>query len=178
MAAGRGTRRAVESRPAPYRASVSVTAPDGHDDRLRAAPKEGRRGLRLTATAVVMAALLAGTAWGDDEHFPFGPFRMYSTRNDPNGTVMDVRLRATTSRGEEISLRTGAFGLRPAEVDGLINRFDDDSKLAAYLAEAYEDLNRRPRLDRLEVIRGIYRLKDSRPVRYHEKTYGAWSRSP
>jgi hypothetical protein len=157
---------------------MSVTAPDGHDDRLRAAPKECRRGLRLTATAVVMAGLLAGTAWGDDEHFPFGPFRMYSTRNDPNGTVMDVRLRATTSRGEEISLRTGAFGLRPAEVDGLINRFDDDSKLAAYLAEAYEDLNRRPRLDRLEVIRGIYRLKDSRPVRYHEKTYGAWSRSP
>ncbi len=125
-----------------------------------------------------MAALLAGTAWGDDEHFPFGPFRMYSTRNDPNGTVMDVRLRGTTSRGEEISLRTGAFGLRPAEVDGLINRFADDSKLAAYLAEAYEDLNRRPHLDRLEVIRRIYRLKESRPAAYHEKTYGVWSRSP
>ena len=156
---------------------MSVTAPDGHDDRLQAAPKKCRRGPRLTAIAVVMAALLAGSAWGDDEHFPFGPFRMYSTRNDPNGTVKDVALRGTTSRGEEISLPTSAFGLRPAEVDGLINRFADDSKLAAYLADAYEDLNRRPRLDRLEVIRGVYRLKDSRPVRYYEKTVGVWSRS-
>jgi hypothetical protein len=156
---------------------VSVTAPDGHNHPFRAAPKRCRRGARLTATAVVIAALLAGTAWGDDEHFPFGPFRMYSIRNDPNGTVMDVRLRGTTSRGEEISLRAGTFGLRPAEVDGLLNRFADNSKLAAYLAEAYENLNRRPRLERLRIIRGFYRLNESRPVRYYEKTFGVWSRS-
>jgi hypothetical protein len=155
-----------------------VTAPGELDEQVRSASTRFRRGPRLVATAVVLAALLAGTAWGDDEHFPFGPFRMYSTRNDPNGTVMDVRLRATTSRGEEILLRARAFGLRPAEVDGLINRFADDSKLAAYLAKAYANLNRKPRLDRLEVIRGIYRLEDSRAVRYHEKTYGVWSRSP
>jgi hypothetical protein len=152
-----------------------VAAPDGHDRHVRA-PKRCRRGARLTATAVVMAALLAGTAWGDDEHFPFGPFRMYSMRNDPNGTVSDVRLRGTTPRGEVISLHPSTFGLRSAEVDGLLDRVED-SRLAAHLAEAYRDLDRRPRLDELRIFRRFYQLHDSRPVRYFEKTSGVWSRS-
>ena len=41
---------------------------------------------------VVLGLLLAGTVWGDDDAFPFGPFRMYSTRNDPNAPVISTRV--------------------------------------------------------------------------------------
>jgi hypothetical protein len=131
----------------------------------------------LTAAAIIMAALLAGTAWGDDEHFPFGPFRMYSTRNEPNGTISVVKLRGTTLKGEEISLRPSTFGLRHAEVDGLLLRFVDDSRLAAHLVEAYDNLDRSPRLKELKILRGFYQLDEGRPVGYFEKAFGVWSRS-
>jgi hypothetical protein len=150
--------------------------PLAYDHQTKTAPKGYRRAARLTGVAIVMAALLAGTAWGDDEHFPFGPFRMYSTRNDPNGTISVVKLRGTTLQGEEITLRASTFGLRHAEVDGLLLRFIDDSKLAAHLVEAYENLDRSPRLKGLKIMRGFYQLKEGRPVSYFEKTFGVWSR--
>jgi hypothetical protein len=151
--------------------------PDTYDHPERTAPSGYPRIARLTAAAIVMAALLAGTAWGDDEHFPFGPFRMYSTRNDPNGTISVVKLRGTTMQGEEISLHASTFGLRHAEVDGLLLRFVDDSRLAAHLVEAYDNLDRSPRLKELKILRGFHQLDEGRPVGYFEKTFGVWSRS-
>lgn len=119
-------------------------------------------------------ALAAGTIWGDDHHYPFGPFRMYSTRNDPNGTVSVVRLRATTVNNEEITLHSKAFGLRPAEIDGLLISFDDDSQLAAYLAEAYGNVGGGPPLSELRIGRDLIQLERGRAVGYSEHVLGVW----
>ena len=62
------------------------------------------RALRAFATVALIMSLLVGAAFGDDDHFPFGPMRMYSTRNDPNGTISVVELRAVTVTGDRIDL--------------------------------------------------------------------------
>ena len=135
----------------------------------------GRR-LRALATGALVVALLVGTAVGDDDHFPFGPMRMYSTRNDPNGTISVVVLRAVTVTGERIDLPMMDLGLRRSEVDGLINHFEDDSLLARYLALSYENFDQEPPLRKLRVVRGFYQLEDGRPGRYWEETLGTWER--
>jgi class 3 adenylate cyclase len=134
-----------------------------------------QRTVRMGATAAVLLLLAAGTMWGDDEHFPFGPFRMYSTRNDPNGTVNVVKIRARTATGEVVSLSTRTFGLRPAEVNGQITRHADDSVLAAELARAYESFEREPPLEKLWLLHGFHQLRNSRPVDYWEEVLGTWT---
>ena len=47
---------------------------------------------RLGATALGLVLLLAGTIWGSDDDFPFGPFRMYSTSSPPNAPAPDTRV--------------------------------------------------------------------------------------
>ena len=42
------------------------------------------RAVRVAATAVAALLLLLGTVWGQDDDFPFGPFRMYSTAPEPD----------------------------------------------------------------------------------------------
>lgn len=120
-------------------------------------------------------ALIAGTALGDDAHFPFGPMRMYSTRNDPNGTLSVVLIRAETLEGSNIGVSFVDLGLRRAEVDGLINRFENDSLLARYLMQAYRDFMQRPLLQELSIIRQFYKLSDGEPVDSWEETMGRWT---
>ncbi|HET9559114.1 MAG TPA: hypothetical protein VFS70_18390, partial [Actinomycetota bacterium] len=98
----------------------------------------GARRARLVVAAVVFAVLLAGTAWGHDDHFPFGPFRMYATRQRLDGTTSWYQLEATTVAGQRIVLPGAAYGLRRAELEGQIPRFLADPRLLGDLASAYE----------------------------------------
>lgn len=138
-----------------------------------------RRGrtVRLVAFAVVLAGLAAGTAWGDDEHYPFGPFRMYSTRNDPDGTVAVVQVQVELANGVRARLPARAFGVRPAEIDGQLIAAPDDSAVAGRLAAAYENLDNEPPLRTLQVIRGFHVLRDGRAVDYYEQVLGSWPRA-
>jgi hypothetical protein len=133
-----------------------------------------QRAARMTAALAVLLALIAGTLWGNDEHFPFGPFRMYSTRNDPNGTISVTKVRATSTDGRELRIPLADFGLRRAELDGQIWRFADDSRLAGILVEAYENMGSRPPLMELEITRTYFQLRNGRPVSSFERTLGSW----
>lgn len=82
----------------------------------------GRR-WRLAVTAVVFGALVLGTVAGDDEHFPFGPFRMYASTQDADAPTSWLELEVTTAAGERRVLADGAAGLRRAEVEGSVGRF-------------------------------------------------------
>lgn len=128
-------------------------------------------------TVLVLAALLAGTAWGDDDHFPFGPFRMYSTTNELDGTVNAVRFRATDAEGEQLEPRSQDFGMRPAEINGQVARFRSDPSLLEKLAVAYERLHPDAApLVEIELRYGLHQLEDGRPVSYSEESVATWRR--
>jgi hypothetical protein len=118
---------------------------------------------RLAATAVVLVLMLGGTVWGEDSEFPFGPFRMYSTRADPGQPVISTRVVGRTAAGEEIRLSGGEVGLRRAEFEGQVDRMRADPSLLVSLAEVYSE--RHPGAEELvevQVIHRRYELDDGR----------------
>lgn len=124
----------------------------------------GRR-LRVLVTVVGAVVLLWGTFWGTDDDFPFGPFKMYSHANSPDGFVSSNRLEAVDATGRRLKLTDSATGLRRAEIEGQIPRFLDDPELLASVADAYADRHPdAPALARIEIIRRRYQLEDHEPT--------------
>jgi hypothetical protein len=119
------------------------------------------RASRLAATAVVLALLLAGTVWGTDDSFPFGPFRMYSTRADPNAPVISTRVVGLTGTGEEVRLSGGQVGLRRAEFEGQIARITEHPELLGLLADSYAERNPgSPDLVEVQVVHRRFELRN------------------
>ncbi|RBY86392.1 hypothetical protein [Blastococcus sp. TF02A-30] len=138
-------------------------SPAAAADVVRLTPAARRR--RLAGVAVVLALLLAGTLWGDDDEFPFGPFRMYSTRNDPNTPVISTRAVGLTAAGEEIKLSGGQVGLRRAEFEGQIHRIREHPELLGLLADAFEEAHpSAPELVSVRVVHRRLELADGRPT--------------
>lgn len=130
---------------------------------LRLTPSGRRR--RLSAVLIVLAVLLTGTVWGDDDAFPFGPFRMYSTRNDPNAPVISTRAVGVTAAGEEIKLSGGQVGLRRAEFEGQLQRLREHPELLGLLADAFADDNpEAPELVAVQMVHRKFELSDGQPT--------------
>ena len=124
----------------------------------------GRRA-RVAATAAVALLLLLGTFVGDDDAFPFGPFRMYSTRDDPDGLVVSTRVEAVDRTGRVLVVPDTATGMRRAEIEGQAARFRRDPQLLRELSRAHDRLRPdEPPYDEVRVIERRYRLRDSRPT--------------
>jgi hypothetical protein len=125
----------------------------------------GGRRARLAVTLAVLALVLAGTLWGTDASFPFGPFKMYSTRADANAPVVSTRVVGLTDAGEEVRLSGGEVGLRRAEFEGQLPRMVDDPTLLVTLAETY---TRRhpdaPSLVEVQVVQRHFELADGLPT--------------
>ncbi|WP_369135588.1 hypothetical protein [Modestobacter sp. I12A-02662] len=114
----------------------------------------GRR-VRLAATTVVLALILAGTVWGTDDDFPFGPFKMYSTRADPDTPVVSTRVVGLTALGEEVRLSGGQVGLRRAEFEGQLPRIVEHPELLGLLADSYAE--RHPGAEELVEVQVVLR---------------------
>ncbi len=142
-----------------YDASVAPVPPAREPWETEVLPvsRTGRRA-RLAATAVVLALLLGGTIWGNDSEFPFGPFRMYSTRADPDRPVVSTRVVGLTAGGEEVRLSGGEVGLRRAEFEGQLPRLVEQPELLGLLAESYADHH--PGADPLVEVRVVQRRYD------------------
>lgn len=133
------------------------------------------RVLRLLASLVVFLGLLWGTFWGLDDHFPFGPFRMYSTTDEVDGPIRSVALEGTTEDGSTFPIPTSHFGLRRAEVDGQIERIRQDSRFLRHFVEAYERFNPdSPPLVRLRIFFRIDVLENRQPVSQSEEEIAIW----
>lgn len=137
----------------------------------------GRRA-RLAATAVVVALLLIGTVVGQDDAFPFGPFRMYATRDDPDGIVVSTRVEAVDSTGRVLVVPDSATGMRRAEIEGQVGRFRRDPALLAALSRAHDRLHPgQPAYEQVRVVEKRYPLHDSRPSgAATERVVASWSR--
>lgn len=94
--------------------------------------------MRIGFTLVLTVLVFYGTLWGDDADFPVGPFRMYSTSRELNEPVADTQMYAVNSAGEEFRFVESLTGMRRAELEGQLEKFEADPDRMAYLAEAYE----------------------------------------
>lgn len=137
-----------------------------------------RRGrlVRLVATALGAALLLAGSIWGDDDHFPFGPFRMYASAVDPDAPTIDTRLEGTTADGETLLLDEYNTGLRRAEIEGQLERFRADPGLLGAVAEAYARRNPdAPPLREVRIVIRWHEVRDFQPTgRSREELVASW----
>ena len=138
----------------------------------------GRRA-RTLATGITIALLVVGSIWGQDDHFPLGPFRMYSVSNRLDGRVTSLQLQGRIGGGARREIEFDRFGLRRAEVQGQVARVDlgDCDLLLAHLAESYDRFHRRgPVLHELHLVYEIDTLDDGRPVAYEQETLASWRR--
>lgn len=94
------------------------------------------RWTRLTVSALVCLGLLWGTFWGQDDAFPIGPFRMYSTRQRLDGRVSWYEVRRVAADGTETLVSGSALGMRRAEIEGQRPRLVDDPELLCLVATA------------------------------------------
>jgi len=145
-----------------YDGGVSLqSAPDLPADAEVVRLNPAGRAARLAGALVVLALVLAGTVWGDDDAFPFGPFRMYSTRADPDQPVISTRVVGLTAAGEEIRLSGGQVGLRRAEFEGQIPRIEARPELLGLLADSFAERNPdAAELVEVQVIQRRFELAD------------------
>jgi hypothetical protein len=150
--------------------TTGVDDPDGDDRAPGAAPAAGDRltptgrRVRLAVTVVGGLLLIAGTFWGTDDHFPFGPFKMYANANDIDGIVRSARVEAVNVEGERFKLSDASTGMRRAEVEGQIPRFREDGDRLEAVADAYHARHPdAPELVLVEILQRRYQLEDGKP---------------
>ena len=104
--------------------------------------KAGRT-TRLAATALGLALILMGTVVGQDDDFPFGPFRMYATSSNATGVVTVLTLEARTATGPwtKVAPSPSSVGMNVAEFEGQQPRFEADPSLLGAVARSYARLN-------------------------------------
>ena len=133
------------------------------------------RAVRLAATFVVLVALLAGSLWGDDDHFPLGPFRMYSMSNKVDGEIATVTFVATTGSGRTLEIKPERFGLRPAEIEGHLPRLVEDPGALEGLVDSYRRLNDDgDDIVVLRLIHEVHLLENGRPVDMERRVLASW----
>lgn len=135
----------------------------------------GRR-LRLATTVVLIVAVLAGTLVGADDDFPFGPFKMYAGRDEPDGLVPDTRVEAVDSGGRLRIVDERSTGLRRAEIEGQAERFRAQPELLSALATAHARMQPdEPRFVEIRVVERLFQLRGSRPTgEQRERILARW----
>jgi hypothetical protein len=134
------------------------------------------RNIRLAITLAVAALVLYGTVLGQDDLFPFGPFRMYATADKLNSPVADTRFELVDTTGAVVELTQYNTGIRRAEIEGQLGRFASDPSLLRVVDEAY--VSRNPHAPAAITVRIIIRwnyLKNGITTgKYSYQTVATW----
>lgn len=135
------------------------------------------RWARVLVTVVTFSLLLAGTVWGQDDDFPFGPFRMYAHSAKQDGIVRSARVEGVNVEGERFKLTDASTGLRRAEIEGQIPRFRQRPARLEAVAEAYHARHPdAPELVLVEILQRQYHLEDGDPTgEVTEVQVAAWA---
>jgi hypothetical protein len=135
------------------------------------------RAVRVAVAALGTALLLAGTLWGGDDDFPFGPFRMYSTAPDPDADAPDTRVEGVDTTGRTVELTETNSGLRRAEIEGQQQAYVDNPSRLRQVAIAYAA--RTPGAAPLKKVRIVIRwvgIEHARPTgRSHDQVIAQWT---
>lgn len=135
----------------------------------------GRAG-RVVATLLAGLLLLAGSIWGSDDWFPFGPFTMYAGVNGPNEPGPDPRLEGTTVDGVVVALGERETGIRRAEFEGQQQQFVDDPSRLRSVWLAYDSRNPdAPELAEVRYVLRLHEIRTSRPTgRWTDEVLARW----
>ncbi len=118
---------------------------------------------RALATMIVPMALVAGSAGGEDDHFPFGPFRMYAVTTKPTGKTSSLRLEGVIGDARPKVLRIAEVGMRRAELQSQLVYYGEG--ILPHLASAYRRLHPgQPAVQELHVVYVTYRLEGGAAV--------------
>lgn len=134
---------------------------------------------RMAAVIAVIFALGIGTFWGDDDNFPFGPFRMYSTKQQLDGEIRAIGVHGFTPSGEWVEMRFEDFGLRRADIEGQLGKLaQSPEEVLRAMAVAYDRLDRGDHeIVGLRLIERTYDIEDGVPVAEEVEVLGAWRRT-
>jgi hypothetical protein len=139
-------------------------------DRRGAPHRLGRLGRcwRLVATALVLAGLFYGSAWGGDDDFPLGPMTQFAfyVASD-GGEIHSHWLEADTTAGTHVKVSMDAVGvgLKRAEVEGQLGRFLRDPSLLQGVADAQRRLHPgQPAYTRIHLVQRVQTLRRGRVV--------------
>jgi hypothetical protein len=123
------------------------------------------RAVRVAGTALAFLVLLGGTLWGQDDHFPFGPFRMYSTAPDPDAPAPDTKIEGVDATGRTVVLTEANSGVRRAEIEGRQHEYVRDPTGLRQVAMAYAGRSPgAPRLIEVRIVIHWEGVRDSRPT--------------
>jgi hypothetical protein len=135
------------------------------------------RAVRVAVAALGTALVLAGTLWGNDDDFPFGPFRMYSTAPDPDADAPDTRVEGVDTTGRTVELTETNSGLRRAEIEGQQQAYVENPSRLRQVAIAYAD--RTPGAAPLKEVRIVIRwvgIEHARPTgTSHDQVIAEWT---
>ncbi|MDQ3953675.1 MAG: hypothetical protein M3279_12060 [Actinomycetota bacterium] len=134
---------------------------------------------RVAAGIAVFVLLCIGTFWGDDDNFPFGPFRMYSTKQMLDGEVRATEVYGLTRSGEWVGIPFDDFGLRRADIEGQLGKLaQPPGEVLVAMAVAYERFDRGSfEIVGLRLVERTYDLEDGVPVGEEVEILGTWRRS-
>ncbi|MEV4759005.1 hypothetical protein AB0J86_28460 [Micromonospora sp. NPDC049559] len=137
------------------------------------------RAVRVLGTVLAAALLLAGTLWGQDDDFPFGPFRMYAGSNPPNDPAPDTRVEGVDTTGAMVPLDEASTGIRRAEIEGQQGRYAADPALLREVADAYAQRHpAAPALVEVRIVIRWYDIQGGRPTgRSSDETVVSWRAS-
>ena len=130
----------------------------------------------LLVTGVASGLLLAGTFWGEDDHFPFGPFKMYASAVDPHSPTVDTRLEATDATGDTVPLTERNTGIRRAEIEGQLDRFRTEPEMLRVALDAYTRRNPdAPPLTEVRIVIRWHEVRDFTPTGdWEEEEVATW----
>jgi hypothetical protein len=136
------------------------------------------RWTRLAATLVAAALLLAGSIWGQDDDFPFGPFRMYASVADLDAPAADTRVEALDASGATVRLTETNTGIRRAEIEGQMGRFREHPRLLKVVADAYVRKNpRAPAVGEVRIVIRWHQVRDGLPTgAWRDEVVTTWTR--
>lgn len=137
------------------------------------------RWARVVLTVATAALLLAGTFWGQDDDFPFGPFRMYSTAPGPDQPAKDTRVEGVDTGGRVVELTETNSGIRRAEIEGQQAAYVADPARLREVADAYAQRNpAAPALREVRLVVRSHGVKHSRPTgTWRDEVIADWTTS-
>jgi len=142
-------------------------------------PRTGRAWRALLLLAV-SALFVAGTWVGQDDWWPFSPWRMFSTSTSPSGSVTAMRIDVLIGDDptwRPAPLAPSAVGLNRAEVEGRIPQITSNPAMLGTLARSHSQLRPdEPAWRAVRVVKHEVLLQNRAPTgAVRDTTLAQWS---